>query len=88
MESKLNEKEKARGFGAFWVALGQPGNEPEKAIASAAYMEMELTPRLAGALVADALAGRIEEQAGILANLAKGGANHEAEALLDNWVPF
>ncbi|MCR5256600.1 MAG: hypothetical protein K6E40_00390, partial [Desulfovibrio sp.] len=83
-----NEKEKARGFGAFWVALGQPGNEPEKAIASAAYMEMELTPRLAGALVADALAGRIEEQGGILANLAaKGGVNLE-DAQLDDWVPF
>ncbi|MCR5256943.1 MAG: hypothetical protein K6E40_02140, partial [Desulfovibrio sp.] len=66
MESKLNREQKARGFESFWTALGRPDGEPVKAVASAAYMEMELTPRLAGALVADALAGRIEEQAGIL----------------------
>ncbi len=88
MERKLSREQKARGFESFWSALGRPGGEPEKAYASAAYMAIDLTPRLAGALVTDALAGRIEEQAGILANLAKGGANHEAEALLDNWVPF
>ncbi len=88
MESQLNREQKAQGFDALWVALGRPGGEQEKAIASAAYMAMDLTPRLAGALVADALAGRIEEQAGILATLAKGEANHEAEALLDDWVPF
>ncbi len=87
MESKLIGEQKSRGFEAFWTALGRPGGESEKAVASVAYMAIDLTPRLAGALVADALAGRIEEQAGILANLAKGGVNLE-DAQLDDWVPF
>ncbi len=84
MESKLNAEQKARGFEAFWAALGRPGGEMERLAASAAYMQMELTPRLAGALVSDALAGFIENPACMQAR----DWEISGEGPQEDWVPF
>ncbi len=56
---KLNEKQMARAFDAFWAATGRPGGEAERQATSVAFAEMDLTPYLAGELVSAALSGAL-----------------------------
>ncbi len=59
---KLNEKQMARAFEAFWAATGQPGGGAERQVASVAFAEMALAPYLAGELVSAALSDALGGQ--------------------------